>query len=89
MADIVEKITAALTTDEAGTILKVNPSRVQELIRQGILPHFRLGRQIRIDRRQLQHFIERGGQGLPGGWRRTTDAGDGGRVNFDGEGGTQ
>jgi excisionase family DNA binding protein len=89
MADIVKKIAAALTTDEVGTILKVNPSRVQELIRQGILPHFRLGRQIRVDRRQLQHFIERGGQGLPGGWRRTAGAGDGGRVDSDEEGGTQ
>ncbi len=64
-----------LTTDER-RILNVKPSRVQELVRQGILPHFRLGRQIRIDRQQLRHFIERGGKALPGGWRRTTGLAD-------------
>lgn len=61
----------SLTTDEVARILKVKPPRVQELIRQDILPHFRLGRQIRIDRQQLQQFIGRGGRALPGGWRRT------------------
>ena len=75
MADTVENISEALTTNEAAKILHVKRSRVQELIRQGILPHFRLGRQIRIDRQHLQQFIERGGQRLPGGWRRTTGVG--------------
>ena len=70
MADIIENITEALTTNEVARILKVKLPRVQELVRQGILPHFRLGRQIRISRQQLQHFMERGGQALPGGWRR-------------------
>jgi excisionase family DNA binding protein len=76
LADTVENIIEALTTNEVARILKVKPSRVQELVRQGILPHFRLGRQIRIDRQQLQHFIERGGRALPGGWRRTTGLAD-------------
>ncbi len=71
MPDFIENIAEALTTNEVARILKVKPARVQELVRQGILPHFRLGRQIRIDQQQLQHFIERGGQALPGGWRRT------------------
>ncbi|MGD1094007.1 MAG: helix-turn-helix domain-containing protein [Bryobacteraceae bacterium] len=89
MADVVERIPEALTTNKVATILKVKPSRVKELVRQDILPHFRLGRQIRIDQRQLQHFIELGGQALPGGWRRTTDAGASGRVDCDGEGGAR
>jgi excisionase family DNA binding protein len=76
MPDVVENITEALTTNEVARILKVKPPRVQELVRQGILPHFRLGRQIRIDRQRLQHFIERGGQALPGGWRRTRGLAD-------------
>jgi excisionase family DNA binding protein len=76
MADIIENIAEALTTNEVAKILKVKLSRVQELVRQGVLPHFRLGRQIRIDRQQLQQFIARGGQALPGGWRRTTGAAD-------------
>jgi len=72
MADIVENIPEALTTGEVARILKVTPSRVQELVRQSILPHFRLGRQVRIDRQQLQRFIELGGKALPGGWRRSS-----------------
>lgn len=76
MADTVENITEALTTNEVARILKVKRSRVQELVRQGILPHFRLGRQVRINGQQLQHFIERGGRALPGGWRRTTGLAD-------------
>jgi excisionase family DNA binding protein len=89
VANVVENITETLTTNEVARILKVKPSRVQELVRHGILPHFRLGRQIRIDRQQLQNFIERGGQALPGGWRRTRGAEEGGQVDFDGEGGAQ
>lgn len=73
MADTVENVSEALTTNEAAKILRVKRSRVQELIRQGILPHFRLGRQIRIDRQQLRRFIERGGQALPGRWRRAPE----------------
>ena len=71
MEQIVESNSEALTTEEVARILKVERSRVQELVRQDIIPHFRLGRQIRVDRQQLRHFIERGGQALPGGWRRT------------------
>lgn len=71
MEDIAENTTEALTTSEVAKILKVKLPRVQELVRQNILPHFRLGRQIRIGRQQLQRFIEGGGQALPGDWRRS------------------
>jgi putative molybdopterin biosynthesis protein len=74
MADTTESITEALTTNEVAGILKVKVFRVQELVRKGILPHFRLGRQIRIDPQQLHKFIERGGQALPGDWRRSSGA---------------
>src|ERR1700693_5667929 len=74
MEDFTESNTEALTTDEVAKILNVKLPRVQDLVRRDILPHFRLGRQIRIDRRQLRQFIERGGQALPGDWRRTAGA---------------
>jgi hypothetical protein len=35
-----------------------------------MLPHFRLGRQIRVSRAQLNEFIQNGGQPLSGLWRR-------------------
>ena len=44
--------------------------RAAELGRIGILPIVRLGRQVRIDPRQLDEFIRKGGVSLPGGWRR-------------------
>ena len=71
MEKIAESNIEVLTTEEVARILKVKRQRVRELVRQDIIPHFRLGRQIRIDREQLQQFIARGGQALPGGWRRT------------------
>jgi hypothetical protein len=43
------------------------------LARRGTLPHFRLGRQIRISRAQLEQFIQQGGQALPGGWRKEAE----------------
>jgi hypothetical protein len=30
----------------------------------------RLGRQVRFDRKKVLDFVDRGGQSLPGGWRR-------------------
>lgn len=51
-------------------ILDLPEQRIYELARQGILPHVRLGRQIRIDSEQLELFIKNGGRALPGGWRK-------------------
>jgi len=50
--------------------LDVSQARVYELIRQGLLPAVRLGRQVRVSEEALRRFIESGGQALPGGWRR-------------------
>ncbi len=51
-------------------ILDVSEDRVYTLAREGILPHVRLGRQIRVDSQVLEEFIRGGGKALPGGWRR-------------------
>ena len=45
-------------------------ARVYELVRQGILPCVRFGRQIRFDSQQIEAWIASGGQALPGGWRQ-------------------
>lgn len=59
-----------LTIDEVSQILKVSRQRVYELCRIGIIPHVRLGRQIRVHPGRLQECLTEGGRGLPGGWRR-------------------
>ena len=46
-------------------------ARVCELARQGLLPGVvRLGRRVRFDMDKISAFIEKGGEALPGGWRR-------------------
>jgi len=62
-----------LTLAEAADYLKISYHRAAELARTNALPHFRLGRQIRVSRTELMEWIERGGQALPGGWRRKAD----------------
>lgn len=59
-----------LRAQEVATILDTTSARVYALIRGGLLPVVRLGRQIRISERALEEWIAHGGQALPGGWRR-------------------
>jgi len=59
-----------LTLAQVADLLRVKYARAAELACRGILPHFRLGRQIRASRSELDSFIERSGRALPGGWRR-------------------
>jgi hypothetical protein len=54
----------------------VSIGRFYDLVRAGIFPPgvvVRLGRQIRVDPKKLEHFIETGGKALPGGWRWSDD----------------
>jgi len=59
-----------LATEEVAEVLAVKPARVYELCRQGILPHVKLGRQVRVDKVALDEFITGGGKALPGGWKK-------------------
>jgi len=58
-----------LKVEEVADVLQVPKARVYELCRRGLLPHIRLGRQIRIPMVVLDKFIEDGGKALPGGWK--------------------
>ena len=53
--------------------LDVSLPRVYELARCGVLPVVRLGRQLRVEEGRLVAWINDGGRGLPGGWRRDLD----------------
>ena len=53
-----------LKVSEAARILDVSEARAYELLRTGLLPCVRIGRQIRLNPDRLREFIESGGQGL-------------------------
>ena len=59
-----------MAAEQVADLLGVGVHRVYELSRLNILPHIRLGRQLRYSPKQIQNFIENGGKALPGGWRR-------------------
>ena len=59
-----------LTIEKVAFRLGITEARGYELARTNILPVVRLGRQIRIDPDALEEFIKKGGQALPGGWKK-------------------
>jgi excisionase family DNA binding protein len=64
------QIPRLLTLQETADLLRIRYWRAAELARRGVLPAIRLGRQTRVDPVRLKEFLDRGGQALPGGWRR-------------------
>ncbi len=58
-----------LTIQEVAELLRVPTARVYDLIRQNLIPHIHLGRQLRVEESQLLEFIRNGGKALPGGWK--------------------
>jgi excisionase family DNA binding protein len=65
-----------LGVEEVAEILNVTKARAYALCRSGTLPVVRLGRQVRIRSTELSKWLDAGGQGLPGGWRRNQDSTD-------------
>ena len=59
------------TVKQLAAQLGVSEARVRELVRLGILPHIKLGRQIRFSTTQLDSWIAQGGKAFPGGWRKS------------------
>jgi excisionase family DNA binding protein len=53
-----------LTADEALGVLGVSKGRLYQLVRRGLLPSVRLGRQVRFSPKVLERFIETGGKAL-------------------------
>ena len=61
---------ALMKLAEVAALLRVPRARAYELARCGMIPVVRIGRQVRVDDAALKAWIARGGQTLPGGWRR-------------------
>jgi len=59
-----------LRVETVAEILDTSKARVYQLIRLGLLPTVRMGRQLRIPEGKLMQWIDSGGKALPGGWRR-------------------
>ena len=51
-------------------LLAVTPARVYDLAQRDIIPHIKLGRQVRFDLDKIEAWLESGGEALPGGWRQ-------------------
>jgi len=64
-----------LKAQDVAQVLDVTESRVYDLVRQGLLPAVRLGRQIRFDPATLESWVVQGGKQLSGGWKRLNDQG--------------
>ena len=61
------------TVEDVARDFGVSKARMYELIRQGLIPVVRLGRQIRLSPDALDEWIRAGGQALPGGWKREVE----------------
>ena len=48
------------TIEEVAQLLKVSKLTIYDLVKKGELPVFRVGRQMRVDRADLQHYIQKG-----------------------------
>lgn len=53
-----------LRIDDVAELLDVSRARAYELVREGLLPVVRLGRQIRVDPGKLDAWLDAGGIGL-------------------------
>ena len=62
-----------LTMKDVAQRLGISLQRTYEMGRLGLLPVVRLGRQIRVEEGRLASWVESGGRGLPGGWKRNSD----------------
>jgi excisionase family DNA binding protein len=62
-----------LTMKDVAQRLGISLQRTYEMGRLGLLPVVRFGRQIRVEEGRLASWIESGGRGLSGGWKRNSD----------------
>lgn len=64
MMDAEVKGMRLITAEQVARIMNVSVHRVYRLVRLGLLPGVRLGRQVRFDEDALREFIESGGRSL-------------------------
>ena len=55
-----------LTVEEASVLLRVGTAKVYALVTQGLIKHSKIGRRICFHRTDLDEFLNRSVQGVPG-----------------------
>ena len=65
-----------LTAQQVAVLLQVPKARVYGLVRLGLLPGVRVGRQVRFSPDALREWIAAGGMALPGGLRHLESEGE-------------
>jgi excisionase family DNA binding protein len=70
-----------LTVSEVSSLLSLRKARIYALVREGLLPAVRFGRQVRIERGALNEWIRLGGRSLPGSWAREQPITEEGKSN--------
>ena len=68
------KVQSLISASEAARRLGVSVHRLYDLARQQPVPAVRLGRSLRFDPAQLDHYIFHGGTTWPGGWRKNVSS---------------
>lgn len=58
-----------LCAADLARLLLLSEQRVYDLCRRALIPHIRLGRQVRFHPTQITAWLASGGTSLPGGWR--------------------
>jgi len=56
--------TRLMTASQTAKLLNISKHRLYDLAKRGIVPHVRLGRQVRFDKNQIEDWIARGGTPL-------------------------
>jgi excisionase family DNA binding protein len=64
------QIEPLMTVSEVAAVLRVGRFRVYELVRLGMIPCIRVGRQLRFSPTDLGTWFRGGGKELRGGWRK-------------------
>lgn len=70
MTTLSQELKRLFRVPEVARIMDTSEQRIYELIRAGMLPAVRLGRQVRVDKEALDLFIKNGGMAYPGGWKK-------------------
>jgi excisionase family DNA binding protein len=52
------------TVQETARYMKMSPKYVYRLVEIGVLPHFKLGRRVRIEPKQVRSYLVRNERGL-------------------------
>ncbi|HHU98210.1 MAG TPA: helix-turn-helix domain-containing protein [Petrimonas sp.] len=53
-----------MTASQTAKMLNISKHRLYDLAKRGIVPHVRLGRQVRFDTKQIDAWLEHGGTQL-------------------------